>query len=122
MERLTWLAMPMAATTVTLAPAMATEMANGNVDTIGNAETLLQLPPALNGSAAPSFERASWAGAMLRRDGLRDIHGLSRVGDYWEAEALSDGREIVVHLIDSGTLLIQHHSPGALAAALGRTR
>jgi hypothetical protein len=122
MQRLTWLAMATATIVTFVVPAMADEMANGDVYTIGRAETPLPLPLPLNGRAAPSFERASWARAMLRRHGLRHIHGLSRVGDYWEAEARFGGREIVVYLIDGGTLLIHHYSPGSMAAAFGAIR
>jgi hypothetical protein len=118
---LSWSGIAMVATTVTLvsAMAMATEMANGDVYAIGKAETPLPLPVTVNGRAAPSFERASWARAMLRRHGLRDIRGLSRVGDYWEAEARSGGQQIVVYLINNGMLLIRHYSHGAIAAAFG---
>ncbi len=72
MRRLTWLFVAMAATIVTLVPAMAADMANGDVYTIGKAETPLPLPLPLNGRAAPSFERPSWACDMLHRHGLRD--------------------------------------------------
>lgn len=116
MQRRTWLTLVLVAATVAPFPAVAARMANGEVYAMGKAEAPLPFPLPLTGRRPPRFERDSWARATLRRHGLADIRGLGRVGDYWEAEARSGGKPVVVYLIDNGALYIRHYSRAAVAA------
>jgi len=72
-------------------------------------------PAALSGRFGPqSTDSAHIRGAAqarnaLLRRGFRDITQLGSVGDYWEANARTHGKPVVVYLFDDGTLWVQSH-------------
>jgi hypothetical protein len=101
-------------------PATAASMPPGAVDAMSaRPAPSLPLMPPLNGATPPRFERANWASATLRAHGLRDIRGLARVGDYWEASAVERGRRVVVYLLSDGALDIRPATREAVARAFG---
>lgn len=101
-------------------PASAATMLPGAVDAMSaKPAPPLQLVPPLDGSTPPHFERAGCAAATLRAHGLRDIRGLARVGDYWEAEGFDRGRRVVAYLLADGTLEIRHATRAATARTFG---
>jgi hypothetical protein len=59
------------------------------------------------------------AKVAFRDYGLTELLGLEQVGDYWEVEALVDGKPAAAYLSDDGTITVREFPPEALEHSFG---